>query len=96
MVNLRTFCLSCDMFSSFKTQIDLDDVDNISQIIKQVIDKLNQILITNNLTLLSNKLLKIEYHVHDYTFVDILLSDNDKIFYICNHEHYDDPRNGKV
>jgi len=87
MVNFRTFLISGETFSHFKTQVDLDEVNNISQIIEIVRNNLNQILTENNLTSLSEKLLQIKYHVHDYTFEDVLISDNKIIFYICDHDH---------
>ena len=44
MVNYRTFAISGDTFSYFTTQIDLDEVENIDNIIQNVVNKLMNIL----------------------------------------------------
>ena len=37
------------------------------------------------LKILSQKLKEIDFHIHDYGFGDILLSESDTIFFICSH-----------
>tara|TARA_B100002019_G_C21176533_1_gene551418 strand:+ start:478 stop:744 length:267 start_codon:yes stop_codon:yes gene_type:complete len=86
MVNYRTFAISGDTFSHFTTQIDLDEVENINDIIQNVVNKLMNILKKHNLVNLSNKLNRYKYHTHDYTFEDVLMSEIDRTFYICNHD----------
>lgn len=83
MVYNKTFQISDKIFWGFKVEVDLDQCDNIDKIIEIVINKLNNLLKSNNLELLQKKLNEIKFHIHDFTFEDILLDQTDKIFYIC-------------
>lgn len=86
MSNIRKFSLSCDLFSGYKIDVNIDECDNIDDIILIVINSLRKILIQNNLGSLINKLNHLNYHIHDITFVNILMdSDINKIYYICSH-----------
>ena len=86
MSNLRNFCLSCELFGGFKVRIDIDQCDNINSIIIRIKNSLKNILIENNLESLQNKLQNINYHIHDFSFVDILMdTDQNKIYYVCSH-----------
>ena len=38
MVNLRKFCISDELFSGFETMVDLDEVQSIDGIIKDVLN----------------------------------------------------------
>tara|TARA_B100000401_G_scaffold290568_1_gene198910 strand:- start:324 stop:638 length:315 start_codon:yes stop_codon:yes gene_type:complete len=81
----RTFVLSCSTFNGFTTKVVVNNYDTIDEIIKVVIERLKKTLEKNNLNILLSKLesLKEIYHVHDYTYADIILYD--KIYYICSH-----------
>ena len=83
MVYNKTFQISDKIFWGFKVEVDLDQCDNIDKIIEIVINKLNNLLKSNNLELLQKKLNETKFHIHDFTFEDILLDQTDKIFYIC-------------
>ena len=83
MVNLRTFIISDELFSGFECAVDLDEVDTIEEIIAIVINKLSILFKNVKLEILSDKISKTNFHIHDFSFTEILL--NDDIYYICNH-----------
>ena len=83
MVNIRKFCISGGIFSGFETLVDLDKVESIQDIIFSVIDNLKVFLC--KMYSLSEMIDPLVYHIHDYTFEHILLSNPDEIFYVCNH-----------
>lgn len=87
MSNVRIFQFSCDIFSGYKVEVDLDYVENLQEVIDYCVNRLKVLLSNNNLEILVNKINDINYHIHDITFEDILLSEpsNKPQFYICNH-----------
>ena len=85
MVNYRKFCVSDELFSGFETDIDLDEVNSLNEIVNAVLGRLSLIFNNNNLDILLKKLSAIKFHIHDYTFEDILLSEPSIKFYICGH-----------
>ncbi len=88
MVNLRKFSISDEKFSGFTMNIDLDEINNIYDIIKIVIDELKMILKKHNLEILLISFKKKNFHIHDFNFEDILLSKSDKTFFLCSHCHH--------
>ena len=86
MVNYRKVVISDKLFAGFVTLIDLDEINSINEIVNMVKDKLNNVLNENNLELLVNMLNNTNFHIHDFTFEDILLSESNKIFYVCNSD----------
>jgi hypothetical protein len=90
-MNLRTFIISAELFWGYKCQVDLDKVENLDDICKYVIKQLTNDLLSKNLVVLEEILNnkrghpKLDFHVHDVEFGDILLSDPDKEFYVCSH-----------
>ena len=85
MVNNRKFVLSDDLFQSFEMDIDLDVVETIEEIISLIVSMLFNVLGENKLENLESILKNRDFHVHDYSFEDVLLSESNKIFYICSH-----------
>tara|TARA_B110001452_G_C15241431_1_gene429861 strand:- start:1104 stop:1364 length:261 start_codon:yes stop_codon:yes gene_type:complete len=85
MVNLRQFCISGGIFSGFETYVDLDKTDSLNDIIYCMSDTLKEKLWSIKLHDLSNSVDPSVYHIHDYTFEDILISESTQVFYICNH-----------
>jgi len=85
MSNYRKFCISGGLFTGFETFIDLELVTSIENIIQIVINNLRITL--QSMLNLQNSLDKEKknYHIHSFKFQDILGSNNDAIFYICNH-----------
>ena len=85
MVNTRKFIISDELFSGFEMNVDLDCNASIIDVIKTIKKTLLSILDNNNLIILYQKLKDIDFHIHDYGFGDILLSESDTIFFICSH-----------
>ena len=82
---MRTFTLSCDTFGGFSKRIDINSCDSVDDIIQIIVNHLRNHLQQGNLECLVRQLegIKPLYHIHDYQFGHILLSDVS--YYICNH-----------
>ena len=85
MVNFRQFIISDDLFSGFTRPVDLDSVENIEEIIAIVVDELKNVFKNNNFDILKETVEKKNFHAHDYSFEDMLLSEPNATFYICSH-----------
>ena len=85
MVNLRTFRMSDEFYSYYRTQIDLDEVNSLEEIVEKV--RLNLIGDLNNLGLevLAEKAKNKKFDTHGYTFEEVLLSESNCEFYVCGH-----------
>lgn len=85
MVNVRIFEISDEIFGGFSCQIDLDFVNTLDEICNEILIRLRGIINQYNLFHLNTLLEKKKFHIHGYSFADILISDSHKIFYICCH-----------
>jgi len=85
MTNNRDFIISGSVFGEFKTSINLDLTDSNEEIINLVINRIRNDI--QNYPQLIKELDKEEekFHIHDVNFGDILISDVDTVFYVCNH-----------
>lgn len=81
----RKFIASSDLFSNFQLEISLYNVSSIEDIIKIFVSSLKEVLENNNLTMLVKILNERSFHIHSYTIEEILTSNYDSIFYICDH-----------
>lgn len=81
----RKFIASSDLFSNFQIDISLYNVTTIEDIIKIFVNSLKEVLEQNNLTMLIEILKKRNFHIHNYTIEEILVSNYDSIFYVCDH-----------
>ena len=82
MVNLRKFIISGSIFDKYETHINLDIIDSIEEIVKISKKRIeNDIKNYPEILKIFNNL---DFHVHDYTIADILLSEHNKVFYICS------------
>lgn len=81
----RKFIASSDLFSNFQLDISLYNVSSIEDIIKIFVSSLKEVLENNNLTMLVKILNERSFHIHSYTIEEILTSNYDSIFYICDH-----------
>ena len=81
----RVFVASSELFSNFQMDISLMEVSTIEDIISIFKNELKTILEKNNLTNLVNQLEKCNFHIHSYTIEDILTSNPEDIFFICDH-----------
>ena len=85
MTNTRSFHLSHELFSGFNCIVDLDKVDSIQEIVDIVYNELVKTLEKYHFTALIEKLKSSKFHIHDVEFGDILISEPDTIYYICDH-----------
>ena len=85
MSNFRKFCISGGLFNGFETLINLETAISNEDIIQTVINNLHVTL--QSMFNLQNSLdeEKSKYHIHGTQFEEILSSNNDEIFYVCNH-----------
>lgn len=83
----RKFIASSDIFSNFEVDISLYNITTIEDIIKIFVFSLKEVLEKNNLTMLLKILEKRNFHIHNYSIEEILVSNYDSIFYICDHHN---------
>jgi len=91
-MSVRTFQISSKLFWGFKVNLNINEFFSNEQIVNTVISMLRNILTTNNLIDLlesldgGNNKQKMDFHIHDKSYVDILNSKSDEIFYVCCHD----------
>lgn len=81
------FQISDPLWWGYNMNIDLDDYYNLDDIIEFVLNSLNGTLRSLNLLLQAEFLerVKKEFHIHSYSFEDILTFKESEIVYICRH-----------
>ena len=85
MTNLRYFHVSHELFSGFNCVVDLDKVDSIQEIVNIVYNELLRTLKKHDFIALVEKLKDSKFHIHDVEFGEILISEPETIYYICDH-----------
>jgi hypothetical protein len=83
--NNKIFICSSDLFHGYKLTIDMNNCDNVEDILKIFKDSLINLLTNNNLEILVNELDNRNLHIHTHTFEDILISDRETVYYICDN-----------
>ena len=86
MVNNRTISISgSKLFNRYQTVVNLDLVNSNEGIVKVVLNRIKEDM--KNYPGLLDALKKEEntFHIHDTKFGDILLSDPDKMVFVCAH-----------
>jgi hypothetical protein len=78
----RTFIFSCTVFGGFEVELPVSRKSNISQLAKESVGVLRNVLEIYHFEELLYKLKGISYHIHDKTIQDIL-SSTDPV-YVCN------------
>ena len=81
--NIKKFVASSKLFFGFTVDINLNYCDNIQDNITIFTKELTNVLTKHNFEVLLEELKKINFHIHSYTFEDILVSKPDQTFYIC-------------
>lgn len=84
---IKKFCISSKLFSFYEKDIDVNSVESIDEIILLVVTELNDLLVKNNLEILSEELNKCKFHIHGFTFDDIKKECTSAKYYICDHDH---------
>jgi hypothetical protein len=85
MKHTRKFIASSELFSDFSCDISLFLVSSIEDIIKIFTEELKKTLLQYNFTNLIKKLDDSLFHIHGHKIEDILVSNKEDIFYICDH-----------
>ena len=86
MVNNRNISISgSKLFNRYQTVVNLDLVNSNEGIVKVVLNRIKEDM--KNYPGLLDALKKEEntFHIHDTKFGDILLSDPDKMVFVCAH-----------
>ena len=83
--NIRKFVASSDLFNGFELDIDLNYCNSLDDIVNTFYENLYNVLLNHKFEYLINEVKKCRFHVHDFTFEDIITSKIEKIFYICDH-----------
>ena len=83
--NIRKFIASSDLFSGYEVSIDLNYCNSLDDIVNSFYDNLQNCLTLNKFVVLLDELKDCRFHIHTYTLEDIILSDKESIFYICDH-----------
>lgn len=81
---MKIFIASSELFSGFNVVIDVEKCNSMDDIINIFVDNLRKCLEIHNFEILLEKLKTLNFHIHDYTFNDILTGE-DKFYYICDH-----------
>ncbi len=85
MEHKRLFVASSELFSGFKVHIDIRYIDTLDDIVNIFLNELKMVLKENNFENLLNKINIEEFHIHSYTLEQILTSNKDDTFFVCNH-----------
>ena len=83
--DVREFVASSLLFGGYKLSISLYKVSTIDDIIDLFKESLVSLFHENNLYNLEKKAKELKLHIHSHTIEDILTSNCDDIFYICDH-----------
>ena len=81
----KTFIASSELYSGFRVNIDIRYVNTLDDIVKIFLDEMKLVLKQNNFEVLLEKVVDKEFHIHSHTLEDILTSNPDNVFYVCNH-----------
>ena len=81
----RKFIASSELFSNFEVNICLYSVASLEDIIKIFTDELINLFSRNKLVNLIKKVDSANFHIHSNSIEDIFTSDEDAIFYVCDH-----------
>jgi hypothetical protein len=84
---IKTFAISSKLFSFYQKDIDVNKVESIDEIILLLVTELDDLLIKNNLEILSEELHKCKFHIHGFSFDDIKKECTSAKYYICDHDH---------
>ena len=81
----RTFVASSELFSGFRANINIQYIDTLEDIVKIFVNELKFVLTNHNFEILLESLNSSNFHIHSHTLEQILTSNKDEIFFVCNH-----------
>tara|TARA_B100000745_G_scaffold226863_1_gene151859 strand:+ start:221 stop:487 length:267 start_codon:yes stop_codon:yes gene_type:complete len=82
---IRKFICSSEYFSGFNIMIDLTEINTIDDILIIFKNHLINCLQNHNFERLIDIANNRHFHIHSYLIEDILNSNPNEIFYICDH-----------
>ena len=83
--NIHKFIASSELFSGYEVYIDLNYCNSLDDIVNVFYEDLLNFLNSHNLIALVDKVKECRFHIHGFTFEDIILSDKNNIIHICDH-----------
>ncbi len=84
--DIRKVAFSCPVFGRFETEIDIIPLNSKEELGNIAIERLRDVLKQNKLDHLVSKLDTIHYHIHNLSWMDILVKCQcGDIVYLCNH-----------
>jgi hypothetical protein len=83
--DIREFIASSELFSDYRVTISLFNVSTIEDILTIFKKSLVSLFHENHLSNLEKIAKDSHFHIHTHTIEDILTSNEDDIFYICDH-----------
>ena len=79
------FKISDRLFQGYEVDLDLNYYDSIEGICTQVKETLLVHLDAHNFEVLKSEAKKVNFHIHDEEFGNILLREEGTIIWVCNH-----------
>jgi len=80
------FGVSSDLFQGYRRVVRRDEIESIEGVIEMIRASLIGELERLRLGVLSEKLRYRRFHVHGYTILDVLASNEaEKVWYVCDH-----------
>ena len=80
------FGVSSDLFQGYRRKVRRDEIESIEGVIEMIRGDLIRELERLHLGVLCEKLRYRRFHVHGYTLLDVLRSDQaEKVWYVCDH-----------
>ena len=83
--NIKRFICSSELFSSYELDIDVNFHDSINSIIEYFKNDMIELFNKHRLHGLVEQMNNTRFHIHSYTIEDILISEIETIYYICDH-----------
>jgi len=83
--NSRKFIVSSELFGGYEVMININHCDSLDDIVNTFYDDLYNCLVQHKFEYLINKVKLCRFHIHNFTFEDIILSEERTNFYICDH-----------
>lgn len=82
----RTFEVSNEYLQGYTIKLDIRHYETVQQIETELKNLIWNFVVENNLTIIGDKI-KIEcFHIHDVSFEEIMVNDqNNTHFWICSH-----------
>ena len=71
--------------AALNTKIDITKIETLEDIVNIFTDNLKKVLKENNFEILLESVNVKKFHVHSHQLEDILVSNKDETFYVCDH-----------